>query len=146
MEFNKEGYLPEGIHTLSWEEFEITFGFSPKRKELLEGLLQVINILKICGCEAIYIDGSFVTDKLEPDDWDACFKGSTQSLKTLKRQEPCLLLTDDYKLRETQKQKFKGELFFYSLYAGLNISYLDFFQGIKGVKRKKKGIIKINLN
>lgn len=66
MEFNKEGYLPEGIHTLSWEEFETTFGFSPKRKELLEGLLQVINILKICGCEAIYIDGSFVTENWNP--------------------------------------------------------------------------------
>ncbi|MBD3590885.1 hypothetical protein [Bacteroides sp. GM023] len=146
MEFNKEGYLPEGIHTLSWDEFEDFFGFSPKRKELLDGLLQVIHILKNCGCEAIYIDGSFVTNKLEPDDWDACFKGSAESLKILKKQEPCLLLTDDHKLRETQKQKFKGELFLYSLYAGLNISYLDFFQGIKGAKKKKKGIIKINLN
>lgn len=146
MEFTKEGYLPEGIHTLSWKEFETSFGFSPKRKELLESLFQVINILKLCGCEAIYIDGSFVTSKLEPNDWDACFKGDIQSLKTLQKQEPCLVLTDDNTLREKQKQKFKGELFYYSLYAGLNISYLDFFQRIKGVKAKKKGIIKINLN
>lgn len=143
MNYNVDGYLPEGIHTLTWDEFKEQFGFSPRRKVLMQGLFAVIQILKECGCDAIYIDGSFVTDKLEPDDWDACFKGSMEAIYKLDNRDTDLVL-DDIRKRDRQKEKYFGELYPPYIIAEKEMCYLDFFQCIKG-SRNKKGIIKIML-
>ena len=44
--FNEYGYMPKGIHEMTWEEFYKQFSFSPRRKVLLEGLKQAIEVLK----------------------------------------------------------------------------------------------------
>lgn len=144
MKFNTYGYLPEGIHTVTWEHFEKEFGFSPRRQILMKGLYEVIQVLKQCGCEAIFIDGSMVTDKLEPDDWDACFKGNGEVIKQLYAIDADLVLDDSAK-RDRQKAKYKGELYPPYAQAERDVCYIDFFQRVKGCKRKK-GIIKIELS
>jgi hypothetical protein len=37
--------------------------------------------LRAAGCRTIYINGSFVTDKLNPNDFDACSATLTQLLE-----------------------------------------------------------------
>lgn len=145
MKFKSDGYLTPGIHEMTWDEFVREFNFSPQRKKLLEGLFQVTQILKECGSTFIYIDGSFVTDKLEPNDWDACFNGDREVCKKILVRDAILILDEEPK-RKLQKEKYCGELYHIHVPYGYDgESMLDFFQKIKYQPRKKKGIIKIKL-
>lgn len=144
MKFNEDGYLPEGVHEMDWEAFYDAFGFSPKRKRLLEGMKNAITQLKRCGCAAIYIDGSFVTTKLEPNDYDACWDGNLNSVCSKMKDFEPVFLDIEYP-RQTQKDKYGGEfLYKFDIYDSKGTSYYDFFQKIK-FSNRKKGIVKIKL-
>lgn len=73
LRFDLDGTLPSGIHWATWSEIEARFGTSPHRRRLLGGLLRAASALKDAGCRAIYLDGSFVTDKEIPNDFDGCW-------------------------------------------------------------------------
>jgi hypothetical protein len=70
--FEDSGNLPEGIHETTWEEVVDRYGTTDRRRELLDGLQQALESLRAAGCRRLYIDGSFVTAKDEPADFDAC--------------------------------------------------------------------------
>ena len=72
-EFRRDGKLPAGVHPADWQEFGQRFGQTPPRERLLEGLLLAMRLLVLAGCRAVYVDGSFVTTKPEPGDFDACW-------------------------------------------------------------------------
>ena len=72
-EFNRDGRLPPGIHWATWPEIQSRFGFSSRRQQLLGGLHLALAALNRAGCSRVYIDGSFVTVKREPGDYDACW-------------------------------------------------------------------------
>jgi hypothetical protein len=40
---------------------------------LLIGLREALARLKAAGCRLVYLDGSFVTSKPQPEDFDACW-------------------------------------------------------------------------
>jgi len=137
MEFNKNGTLDSGIHKMTWDDFFNSFSFSTRRTKLLEGLKQVVNILREIKDIRIYIDGSFVTNVLEPDDWDACFNCSIFQMYNLLKKYP---LYD----REEQKKLYKGELFFAIDEAdGFGHTFLEFFQQLRGNSAVKKGIVEL---
>ena len=139
MKFNEEHVLPPGIHEMDWNGFYEFFSFSPRRKRLLEGLKKVVDILQETGCSTIYVDGSFVTQKLEPGDWDACFDCSPIVIRDILKRYP---LSN----RAEQKRLYGGELFPASNEADeYGNTFLEFFQQITNTV-KKKGIVKINLN
>lgn len=71
-EFDENGNLPPGIHWATWEEFVDRFGTTPRRLRMIEGLKTAIEQLQSAGCQTIYIDGSFVVNKPNPGDFDAC--------------------------------------------------------------------------
>jgi len=144
MDFLDNGCLPHGIHNMTWEEFYDQFSFSPKRKILLEGLEKTIDVLRQCGCMVIYVDGSFVTNKLEPNDYDACWEGDMEIVvSNLQVIEPVFL--DFTNGRKNQKLKYKGEVFPAEIPAdSIGTSYLDFFQQIR-FSTDKKGIVAIKL-
>lgn len=138
--FNKYGYLPEGIHDYTFKELYDDFSFSPKRKILLNGMKNAIAKLHQAGCKIVYIDGSFISNKLEPNDYDACFEDSPAILKFLRGNYPEFLMFSTDK----QKQKYNGEFLVANWIAKGNVRYVDFFQQIKRSK-KKKGIVRIKL-
>jgi len=71
---NSEGELPVGIHSATIKEVENIFGkSSDRRKLLMNGLRNAINEFKKINVSIIYIDGSFVTDKEDPNDIDGCW-------------------------------------------------------------------------
>jgi hypothetical protein len=144
MKFQDNDCLPPGIHWMSWEDFYNEFSFSPKRKILLIGLENAINELKKCGCDTIYIDGSFVTNKLEPNDFDACWEGDVFTVvNNMMAIEPIFL--DFSNCRKNQKDKYKGEILPAMSYAdSKGTTYLDFFQQIK-YSIDRKGIVAIKL-
>lgn len=71
--FDERGNLPPGIHKATWNEVEIRFGQSPKRRFLLTGLREALTSLQRAGCHTAYLNGSFTTAKEEPGDFDACW-------------------------------------------------------------------------
>lgn len=131
------------VKSLYLEEF-ILFSFSPKRKILLSGLEKAIKMLKQCGCPILYINGSFVTEKLEPNDYDACWDGDfTAVILNMKKLEPLFL--DFSNGRKRQKHKYKGEVFPSELSADSSGTlYLEFFQQFR-FSIEKKGIVAIKL-
>lgn len=49
------------------------FGWTPRRRQLLDGLAEAIELLAAAGCRRMWLNGSFVTTKDEPADFDACW-------------------------------------------------------------------------
>jgi hypothetical protein len=64
------GLLPPGVHRASWEELASRFGGVPRRDRLLQGLLGAATNLRDAGALVLWLDGSFVTSKPDPGDFD----------------------------------------------------------------------------
>jgi hypothetical protein len=127
--------LPPGIHEATWPELVERFGTNQRRREILAGLLRALQALKAAGCQRAYVDGSFVTSKEEPGDFDGCWDHTGVDFDAL---DPVLLDFDGH--REAQKAKFEGELFIADAPGN---RFLEFFQLDRD--GRPKGIIRINL-
>ncbi len=68
------GNLPLGIHEAPWSEILVCFGSTPRRLSLLAGLQSALDRLRRAGCARAYLDGSFVTAKAAPNDFDVCWE------------------------------------------------------------------------
>ena len=122
--FDPSGKLPAGIHAATWTQIASRFGFTPRRKRLLRGLKDALQLLRAAGCQLIYLDGSFVTAKPEPADFDACWGVEGVDVEAL---DPVFL--DFSNSRARQKQRFLGELFPAELPEGASgRTFLEFFQ------------------
>ncbi|APJ04239.1 hypothetical protein AXG55_10100 [Silvanigrella aquatica] len=57
------------------EQVKFRFGNSnPRREALMIGLKSAIENFRQAGVKRIWIDGSFVTSKFEPNDIDGCWR------------------------------------------------------------------------
>lgn len=70
--FDERGNLPPGIHSATWDEIVERYATTDRRTELLDGLHEAVQSLRTAGCTRVYLDGSFVTQKEVPGDFDAC--------------------------------------------------------------------------
>jgi hypothetical protein len=138
--FDKRGNLPPGIHEADWDELETRFNGTARRVELLAGLREALVALRDAGCRTAYIDGSFVTAREEPDDFDGCWDAMGVDASLL---DPVLL--DFAHPRTAQKERFGGELFPAAAPADPKSGalFLDFFQRDRDGERK--GIVRIDL-
>jgi len=138
--FDENGLLPPGIHWVSWEGAAGRFGCTAWRCLLMAGLRAAMENLKDAGCRTVYVDGSFVTAKEVPNDFDACWEEAGVNPFIL---DPALLTFDPGRI--TQKAKYLGELFPASAIANADgFSFLEFFQTDRETGRRK-GIIAIDL-
>ena len=142
-EVDENGNLPPGVHFCDWEEFQERFSTNLTRQRQIDGLSLAMSHLKAAGCRTIYIDGSFVTDKAKPGDFDACWEEDGVDFNYLKSIAPTLY---SFGLRRAeQKSKYRGELFPANYPANEPaITYLDFFQ-FDTRSNSRKGIIAIDL-
>lgn len=68
---NDNGYLPPGVHRANLEEIATRFGQqSEVRQAQMESLRWLVELARRAGVRRIVVNGSFVTDKLEPNDVD----------------------------------------------------------------------------
>jgi hypothetical protein len=66
-----EGYLPPGIHLATVDEIIARFGRDSELRQVqMESLVWMVELAQRAGAERIVINGSFVTDKLKPNDID----------------------------------------------------------------------------
>ena len=106
----------------------------------MTGLEAALEDLKGAGCGTVYLNGSFVTSKTYPNDYDACWEEVGVDPTAL---DPVLLTFDSG--RAAQKAKYMGELFPASIIADIDgLSFLEFFQTDKETGRPK-GIVAIDL-
>jgi hypothetical protein len=134
------GKLPPGIHVSTWDELAARFGRTDRRRRLLVGLREALESLRQAGCRRVYIDGSFVTAKRVPGDFDACWDADGVDPDLL---DPVLL--DFTNLRAAQKARFGGELFVSSAVADLlGTRFVDFFQR-DAITGRPKGMVAIDL-
>jgi len=71
-DFRPDGYLPEGLYVAT--EAEVTFRFGTANRQRRRLVLRVrrwIHLARTIGAPRLFIDGSFVTAKAEPNDVDA---------------------------------------------------------------------------
>jgi hypothetical protein len=69
--FDDNGYLPPGIHEASLEEIEARFGReSELRRVQMESINWLVDLASRVGVVRLVVNGSFVTDKYEPNDVD----------------------------------------------------------------------------
>jgi len=138
-EFNAHGLLPEGIHSATWDEVRERFGGNERRRQLLAGLVAALLLLRAAGCRRVYINGSFVTAKEVPGDFDGCWEAQGVDPAAL---DPVLL--DFRHPRTAQKAKFGGEMFIANSSAAPDGRFLEFFQIDKNTG-DAKGIVAIDL-
>lgn len=132
--------LPEGIHESSFREVEDVLTFSERRELLFNGLIQGSMALCGAGCSILYLDGSFVTLKVEPGDYDAVWDTQGVNFNILDS-----VFKENKPPRLSQKNKFLGEyLPTEYIEDGRSTYMIEFFQDIRH-SVVKKGILKINL-
>lgn len=143
IEFDENGYLPLGIHLIEWEEFDEQFNYNSTRQRLIDGLELAMTQLKAAGCRKMYINGSFVSNKPKPGDFDACWEENGVNMASKKLLAPTLY---NFALqRAEQKIKYKGEIFPANYPANESATpYIDFFQ-FDTRTNIRKGIIAIDL-
>jgi hypothetical protein len=125
----------------SWNEIAQRFGHTAKRAKMLEGLKKALLIFKHAGCIIVYLDGSFVTSKVEPKDYDCCWEDMGVNLDMI--EDKCLLDTSE-KSRTKQKMLYGGEFWPNSrAIENAGRSMFAFFQ--RDREGRRKGIIGINL-
>lgn len=69
--FNDRGYLPQGVHQATIAEIAERFGnASELRRVQMESVREMIALATQAGVQRIVLNGSFVTDIMEPNDVD----------------------------------------------------------------------------
>jgi hypothetical protein len=141
-EFDENGNLPPGVHFCEWDEFLERFAYNDRRVRLIRGLVLAMKQLQAAGCRTIFINGSFVTIKEQPIDFDACYDNEAVDEEYLRIHAPRLLNFYD---RAGQKAKYKGEIFPSDQPVGsYSITSYELFQRDRSLN--KKGIIAIDLS
>lgn len=96
-------------------------------------------MLRNAGCSVLFVDGSFVSDKKLPGDWDGCF--CTTGLDWSKA-DP--LLADVLANRAAIQKKYRADLFPADCRErDSGVTFLEFFQ--KDDEGRPKGIVALEL-
>ncbi|MCE2519665.1 MAG: hypothetical protein J4G15_07555 [Alphaproteobacteria bacterium] len=132
--------LPAGVHKTTLEELATTFATDQWRRKLFAGLLHASRDLSTAGCARLYVNGSYVTGKPIPGDYDVCWDPGGVDRRVLAPE-----FLDFSKDRATQKAKYGGE-FFPSSFAADTVgnTFLEYFQ-IERYSGARKGILEIEL-
>jgi hypothetical protein len=114
------------------------FGATPRRLGLLAGLKAALDALRAAGCRRAYIDGSFVSAKPDPGDFDGCWDTDGVDPGGL---DPVLRTFD--RGRRAQKARYGGELFFARAPADpAGTRFIDFFQ--RDRDGRPKGVVALD--
>jgi hypothetical protein len=139
-EFDESGRLPPGVYWATWTEIVTRYATSTHRRDLLDGLLDALRALKASGCRIAYLDGSFVTAKEHPGDFDVCWEPAGVILDRLDAE-----LQDFSDKCAAQKARYGGELYPADWAAEPGgMRFRDYFQR-DAISKQAKGIIAVDV-
>lgn len=101
-DFDKNDNLPPGIYEVSLQEIKKRFTWTDRRKQLFKGLKGAIDNLIKANVKGVWIDGSFITSKDDPNDIDGCW----QSDKDVDADKLDPVFLDMNPPREAMKRKY----------------------------------------
>jgi hypothetical protein len=130
--------LPPGVHDATWDEISSRYGITPWRVKLLGGLRTGLDHLFGLGCPQIWLDGSFITAKPQPRDYEVVWDPRFVDGNLI---DPVFL---DFSVGTgPQKAKYLGE-YFPSTYieARSGKPFIEFFQKDTD-SGARKGIIRL---
>ena len=135
--------LPHGIHVAGIQEVKERFAYNLQRQRLFYGLEKALNALVAAGCQQVFLDGSYVTAKPNPKDYDICWDPRGVDPDKL---DPVLwhpqFLTPP---RAEQQERYHGDFFqAFAVEGSSGMTFLDFFQCDKH-SGQRKGIVNIKL-
>lgn len=136
-EFNRDGNLLSGIHQATMAEVKARFARNKRRMQLFEALEEVISILKECNCPEVYLDGSFITQKEEPGDYDLCYEPTG-----IKATDRFFMFLSEHK---QNKGKYLGDIFPHMPEPPYHVNLIEFWQTDTRNNDSLKGIVKIDL-
>ena len=132
------GYLPPGVHRATWVEVVERWNLNSHRSRLLVGLWSLCHNLAEAGCRELILDGSFVTSKPIPGDYDAAWETAGVRPELL---DPVLLDFGNH--RAAMKAKYLGDLFPATASTPFGVLFRDFFRTDRnGVE---KGVVLIEI-
>jgi hypothetical protein len=134
------GNLPPGEHHATWDEVLDRFGWTPWRRRLLDGIAESIELLVDAGCQRIWLNGSFVTEKEEPGDFDAVWDPEQVDDDLL---DPIFGPLGMLHGRRLQKERFGGEWFPNINESQNQTTFATFFQ--RDRNSISKGIVVLDL-
>jgi hypothetical protein len=130
--------LPPGIHDASMEEVYKRYAINNLRQVLFGGFKNAVENIFTAGCPQVFLDGSYVTAKPEPGDYDALWDRRFVDPAQL---DPIFLDFTHGTIH--QKAKYLGEFFPASATErATRRSFMDFFQKDR-LTGAQKGIIRI---
>ncbi len=107
---------------------------------MLAGFRMACQELRSSGCGLVYLDGSFVTRKENPGDFDACWE-----VRNVDDDKLDPVFFDFSRGRAAQKERYIGEFFPAQLPEGATgRAFVDFFQ-VNKMTGEPKGIVAIRL-
>lgn len=143
LSYKANGDLTPGIIDMTWEEFKSTFSYNLHRSNLFKGIELAIKELKAVGCKTIYMDGSFISKKEQPQDFDLCWDEEGVNYKLIVTEYPGLM---DYGWRmKNMKKRYGGDIVPMTSLACYKkgLIFLAYFMQDK--QSRDKGIIRISL-
>lgn len=140
--------LPAGFHRFALDElsktFVLPFAFSQRRPMLLDGLTKFVSELAALGISGeLWFDGSFVSEKTDPDDIDVVFVIDPESIAHLTpEQEVAVQRTFD---NPSARAMFNCDVYCVSSSDAVGVSYWRGWFGFKRDGKTPKGIGFISL-
>jgi len=139
-DFREDGYLPEGLHLATDAEFTFRFGTATnKRKRLILRLRRWIELARFVNADRLFVDGSFVTSKPEPEDVDAVIwlpedfsRQVTHGNREAIELETMLLTRRPEEIFAAEDRRDWDE-------------WLEFFSRTRESDRRRKGLVEIEL-
>lgn len=116
------------------------FGWNARRRELLGGLRRALQDLRAAGCSRVWLDGSFVTAKDLPNDFDLCWDMEDVDYDAL---PPALI--DLEPPRALQKATYGGDVLPNVIEGSSGQPFLEFFQQDAETGRPR-GIVQLDLS
>ena len=139
-DFRDDGYLPEGLHLAT--EAEVTFRFgtaTARRKRLALRLRRWIELARAVTARRLFVDGSFVTSKSEPNDVDAVIWIPDDFIHRVSSGNPEALELESMLLTRRPEEIFAAE-------DRRDWSdWLEFFSRTRETDGRRKGVVEIEL-
>jgi hypothetical protein len=135
-----DGFLPPGLHLAEMDEIEDRFGKSTSRRKALFNQLRLFTELaRHCGAVRMFVNGSFVTAKAEPNDVDVVIWIGAEYFERLTHDDGEAIL-----LEEMVDRGEPQEVFLVDAEQKWN-GWIEFFSQVRGYSGKYKGIVEIKL-
>jgi hypothetical protein len=138
--FRSDGYLPEGLHRAT--EAEVTFRFgssSARRRRLAIRVRRWIDLSRQVRARRLFLDGSFVTNKVDPDDVDAVILLPADYQQQIRTGTEAAIELEEMLLTRRPEELFAAED---------EVDWqewLEFFTRTREADARRKGVVEIEL-